>query len=259
MTCANSFHVPHTVIKRPLRDEIPKFHDLPGWKPVTVTFFPQMIDYRYSDKPIKVTLTKMIKLVKLNTRGIFECLLPDGRVGMLKYWSRQCIRPTADCRYNVETAAHTIFKGDPFIAPLLYKGEITEGFPQGYATITEKRPGIPLSLVPRTYDNYNGILGHLILFFGLCKGHEIKHDTIYRDNFLWDKDSNTVTVTGWESLSPHPRLAADGKEVEGRGFDEEVFARVWRGEEVGPFEDEGPQVGWMPLVYPDKVRPKMIR
>ncbi|KAK6498156.1 hypothetical protein TWF506_004395 [Arthrobotrys conoides] len=192
-----------------------------SFEPFTVTFYASG-----DNEPMKLLLTKVLKLIPNEFRAVWECTLPDGTEAVVKYWGRQCTRGVESFRTTLK--AHRLFPADPFIPDLHFHGEITTPLPQGHAIILQKRPGVLLSTLqpPRSETDKSGIIGHLKLIFGLLKISGYKHTTIYYDNLLWDDVSNTLTVTGWTGL-----VKKGLWEVKG-GFDEELFEKVWSGRMV---------------------------
>ncbi|EGX46054.1 hypothetical protein AOL_s00110g218 [Orbilia oligospora ATCC 24927] len=191
----------------------------------TLTFF----QIGKNKSPIRITITKILKMVPVEGRAVWECILPDGDVAVIKYWAKTYLKAFEAFKKTLYT--YYLFPtGAPFLPSLHNYGEITHPIPPGYAIILEKRPGKLLSLRnPHSKSSLLNIERHLKLFFGMLKDKGFKHTMVYYDNLLWDEKSDMVTVMGWTGLD---RLwkgeEVDKKGVE-RGYDKELFLKMWTG------------------------------
>ncbi|KAF3099722.1 hypothetical protein TWF706_006368 [Orbilia oligospora] len=192
---------------------------------LTLTFF----QTGKNKSPIRITITKILKMIPIEGRAVWECILPDGDIAVIKYWARTYLKAVE--AYKKTLYAYYLFPtGAPFLPSLYNYGEVTHPIPPGYAIILEKRPGQLLSLRnPHCQSSLLGVERHLKLFFRMLKDKGFKHTTVYYDNLLWDEKSDMVTVMGWTGLDKLWKGEEIDKTGVERGYDKELFLKMWTG------------------------------
>ncbi|KAF3192241.1 hypothetical protein TWF225_000501 [Orbilia oligospora] len=168
-------------------------------------------------------------MIPTEGRAVWECILPDGDIAVIKYWARTYLKAVE--AYKKTLYAYYLFPTGAAFLPSLYSyGEVTHPIPPGYAIILEKRPGQLLSLRnPHSKSSLLGVEGHLKLFFRMLKDKGFKHTTVYYDNLLWDEKSDMVTVMGWSGLDKLWKGEEIDKTGVERGYDKELFLKMWTG------------------------------
>ncbi|KAF3278840.1 hypothetical protein TWF970_004384 [Orbilia oligospora] len=61
---------------------------LPPFQDFKITFF----QIGKGKSPIRITITKILKMIPIEGRAVWECILPDGDIAVIKYWARTYLK-----------------------------------------------------------------------------------------------------------------------------------------------------------------------